>query len=102
VVADAGRYVGTYQREGLVFEVGQAQDGSLTATIKASHAAAEMQDLPPMDDLPLVPVERDQSFLLKLPISDSDLLAVFFNPEDDTAAPTYLHFGGRAHKRVVA
>ena len=102
VVAEPSHYVGTYQREGLVFEVGQAGDGSLTATIKASHAAAEMQDLPPMDDLPLVPVERDQSFLLKLPISDSDLLAVFFNPDDDAAAPTYLHFGGRAHKRVDA
>jgi len=102
VVADAGRYVGTYQREGLAFEVAQAADGSLTASINATHAAAEMQDLPPMDDLPLVPVERDQSFLLKLPISDSDLLAVFFNPEDDAAAPTYLHFGGRAHKRVLA
>ena len=55
-----------------------------------------------MDDLPLVTVERDQSFLLKLPISDSDLLAVFFNPDEDAAPPTYLHFGGRAHKRVVA
>jgi CubicO group peptidase (beta-lactamase class C family) len=99
-VADASRYVGTYQREGVAFEVAQAEDGSLTASITATHAAAEMQDLPPMDDLPLVPVERDQSFLLKLPISDSDLLAVFFNPDDEAAAPTYLHFGGRAHKRI--
>ena len=54
-----------------------------------------------MVDLPLVPVARDQSFLLKLPIADSDLIAVFFNPDDESAAPTYLHFGGRAHKRVV-
>ncbi len=90
-----------YQREGLVFEIGQAEDGSLIATIDAFHAAAEMQDLPPMVDLPLVPVERDQSFLLKLPIADSDLIAAFFNPDDESAAPTYLHFGGRAHKRVV-
>jgi hypothetical protein len=55
-----------------------------------------------MEDLPLVPVERHQSFLLKLPIADSELLAVFFNPEDETAAPTYLHFGGRAHQRLAA
>jgi CubicO group peptidase (beta-lactamase class C family) len=99
-VADASRYVGTYQREGVAFEVAQAENESLTASITATHAAAEIQELPPMDDLPLVPVERDQSFLLKVPISDSDLLAVFFNPDDESAAPTYLHFGGRAHKRV--
>jgi CubicO group peptidase (beta-lactamase class C family) len=100
-VADPSRYVGTYQREGLVFEIAQADDGSLVASVKASHAAAEMQGLPPMDDLPLVPVVRDQSFLLKLPIADSDLLAVFFNPDDESAAPSYLHFGGRAHQRVA-
>jgi hypothetical protein len=41
------------------------------------------------------------SFLLKLPIADSDLLAVCFNPDDESAAPSYLHFGGRAHKRVA-
>lgn len=101
VVADASRYVGTYRREGLDFEVAQAVDGSLVASIKATHAAAEMQNLPPMDELPLVPVARDQSFLLKLPIADSELLAVFFNPQDESADPSYLHFGGRAHKRVA-
>jgi CubicO group peptidase (beta-lactamase class C family) len=100
VVADPSWYVGTYQREGLAFEVAQADDGSLVASIKATHAAAEMQNLPPMDDLPLVPVERGDSFLIELPISDSALLAVFFNPADESAAPSYLHFGGRAHKRV--
>ncbi|HEU5035968.1 MAG TPA: serine hydrolase domain-containing protein [Nocardioides sp.] len=101
VVDDAGRYVGTYRREGLAFEVAQADDGSLVASVKATHAAAEMQHLPPMDGLPLVPVERDQSFLLKLPIADSELLAVFFNPHDESGAPSYLHFGGRAHRRVA-
>lgn len=100
VVADAARYVGRYQREGMAFEIAAAADGSLVATLKATHAAAEMQNLPPMEELPLVPVERDDSFLLELPIADSALLAVFFNPEDASAAPTYLHFGGRAHKRV--
>ena len=100
VVADPSRYVGTYQREGLVFEIAEAEGGSLVASVKVSHAAAEMQNLPPMDDLPLVPVVRDDSFLLELPIADSALLAVFFNPEDASAAPSYLHFGGRAHRRV--
>jgi hypothetical protein len=59
-----------------------------------------MQNLPPMNDLPLVPVARDDSFLLKLPISDSDLLAVFFNPDNEAGRPSYLHFGGRAHRRT--
>ena len=35
-----------------------------------------------MVDLPLQPVTRDDSFLLKLPIADADLLAVFFNPDE--------------------
>jgi hypothetical protein len=61
----------------------------------------EMQGLPPMDDLPLVPVVRDQSFLLRVPIADTDQLAIFFNPDDESAAPTDLHLGGRAHKRVA-
>lgn len=99
-VAEASRYVGTYQREGMAFEIAEAEDGSLVASLNATHAAAEMQSLPPMDDLPLVPVERADSFLLKLPIADSELLAVFFDPADSSAAPTYLHFGGRAHRRV--
>ena len=100
VVADPGRYVGTYAREGMAFEIAEAEDHSLVATLKATHAAAEMQNLPPMEDLPLVPVVRDDSFLLDLPIADSALLAVFFNPADEAGAPTYLHFGGRAHRRV--
>lgn len=100
VVTDPSRYTGTYRREGLVFEIGATGDGSLHATVTVSHAAADLQSLPPMDELPLVPVERDDSFLLKLPIADADLLAVFFNPADEGGAPTYLHFGGRAHKRV--
>ena len=101
VVADAGRYVGTYQREGVTFEISEAGDGSLVASLQVTHAAAEMQGIPPMDDLPLVPVERDDSFLLKVPIADSDLLAVFFNPDNEGGAPSYLHFGGRAHRRVA-
>ena len=101
VVADPARYTGTYRREGLVFEIGATTDGALHASVTVSHAAAEMQSLPPMEELPLVPVERDDSFLLKLPIADSDLLAVFFDPHEPGAAPSYLHFGGRAHRRVT-
>ena len=36
-----------------------------------------------MDDLPLQPVTREDSFLLRLPIADADLLAVFFNPDGE-------------------
>ena len=99
-VDDPDRYVGTYDREGVRFEVAVTESGSLVATITASHAAAELQELPPMNDLPLVPVARDDSFLLRVPIADSDLLTVFFNPDGPAGAPTYLHFGGRAHRRV--
>ena len=41
-----------------------------------------------MVDLPLLPVDREDSFLLRLPIADADLLAVFFNPDE---------VGGRPH-----
>ena len=99
-VVDASRYVGTYEREGVCFEVAEDESSSLVASVTASHAAAEMQSLPPMLDLPLMPVARDDSFLLKLPIADSDLLAVFFNPDDEGGRPSYLHFGGRAHRRI--
>ena len=99
-VAAASRYVGTYEREGVRFEVAENESSGLVASVTASHAAAEMQSLPPMLDLPLVPVARDDSFLLKLPIADSDLLAVFFNPDDEGGRPSYLHFGGRAHRRT--
>jgi len=53
-----------------------------------------------MVDLPLQPVDREDSFLLRLPIADADLLAVFFNPDEDGGRPTYLHYGGRAHRRT--
>src|SRR4051812_37674424 len=43
-------------REGMAFEVKRPEDGSLTASHAASHAAAEMMELPPMNDLPLIPV----------------------------------------------
>ena len=98
-VEDPSRYVGTYRREGVEFEVGAAEDGSLVASLRATHAAAERQGLPPMERLPLVPVVREDSFLLELPIADSALLAVFFDPAGGAGAPTYLHFGGRAHRR---
>lgn len=98
VVAEPSRYAGTYQREGVTFEVAVADDGSLVASVVVARDVAA--EVPPMDDLPLTPVQRPDSFLLRLPIADSDLLAVFFNPHDATAAPAYLHFGGRAHKRL--
>jgi len=99
-VSEPSRYVGTYDREGVRFEIAESESSTLVASINAVHAAAEMQGLPPMIDLPLVPVARDDSFMLKLPISDSDLLAVFFNPDEEGGRPTYMHFGGRAHRRI--
>jgi CubicO group peptidase (beta-lactamase class C family) len=99
-VDDPSRYVGTYDRAGVRFEVAEAESSTLVVSLAATHAAAERQGLPPMNDLPLKPVQRADSFLLRLPISDSDLLAVFFNPDEPDARPSYLHFGGRAHRRV--
>jgi CubicO group peptidase (beta-lactamase class C family) len=100
-VADAGRYTGNYAREGLLFEITADAQHRLLATVTPSHAVAQDQGWPPMIDLPLLTVHRADSFMLKLPIADADLLAVFFNPEDADAAPTYLHFGGRAHRRTL-
>lgn len=99
VVDDPSRYVGLYQREGLTFQI--AEDaGRLVATLTPSHAIAESQGWPPMVDLSLQPVTRPDSFLLKLPIADADLLAVFFNPVDPEGLPSHLHYGARAHRRV--
>ena len=99
-VADPDRYTGTYQREGLTFEVTADRSGRLLATVTPTHAVAESQGWPPMVDLPLDPVARDDSFLLKLPIADADLLAVFFAPRAEGGRPTHLHYGGRAHRRL--
>ncbi|TFV85128.1 class A beta-lactamase-related serine hydrolase [Microbacterium sp. dk485] len=101
-VAEVGRYVGTYEREGLSLQISAGQEGRLLATVTPSHGVAQDQGWPPMVDLPLQPVAREDSFLLDLPISDAALLAVFFNPADADGLPTYLHFGGRAHRRVTA
>ena len=99
-VADPERYVGTYQREGLCIEVTADAEQRLLATVTPSHAVAESQGWPPMIDLPLVPVARDDSFLLRIPIADADLLAVFFNPDEPGGRPSYVHYGGRAKKRL--
>ena len=99
-VTDTGRYVGTYARVGLDIDVHVDDAQRLVATVTPSHGIAEEQGWPPMVDLPLQPVDREDSFLLRLPIADADLLAVFFNPDEDGGRPTYLHYGGRAHRRT--
>jgi CubicO group peptidase (beta-lactamase class C family) len=99
-VDEPERYVGIYQREGVRFDVHSDADGRLLADVVASHAAAELQETPAMTDLPLVPADRRDGFLLKLPIADSPLLAAFFDPANPGGRPTYLHFGGRAHRRA--
>ncbi len=99
-VTEPGRYAGTYVREGLTIDVHADGTNRLVATVTPSHGVALEQGWPPMVDLPLQPVERQDSFLLKLPIADADLLAVFFTPDEGDDRPTYLHYGGRAHRRT--
>jgi CubicO group peptidase (beta-lactamase class C family) len=99
-VADPARYAGTYERAGVRLEVVGTEASSLAASFIVTRTGPDVEALPPMDDLPLKPTTREDSFLLKLPISDSDLLAVFFNPDEPAGRPTYVHFGGRAHRRT--
>jgi CubicO group peptidase (beta-lactamase class C family) len=98
-VADVDRYAGVYEREGLRVEV-TGKDGRLVAAVAPTHAVAEELGWPEMVDLPLVPVERDDSFFLKVPIADAELLAVFFNPDEPGGRPTYMHYGARAARRL--
>jgi len=98
-VADVDRYAGVYEREGLRVEV-TGDDGRLVASVAPTHAVAEDLGWPEMVDLPLVPVERDDSFFLKVPIADAELLAVFFNPDEPDGRPTYIHYGARAARRM--
>ncbi len=100
-VADPARYTGVYQREGLRLEVGADDAGQLLATVTPTHEVAQSQGWPPMIDLPLQPTDRPDTFMLRVPIADADLPAVFFAPEDPGGRPTYLHYGGRAKRRVA-
>ncbi len=100
-VADPARYTGEYEREGLRLEVTANDDGHLLATVHPTHAVAQSQGWPPMVDLPLRPVAQADTFLLRVPIADADLPAVFFAPGDPGSRPTYVHYGGRAKRRVT-
>ena len=99
-MTDPGRYVGTYSRVGLDIDVHVDDASRLVATVTPSHGIAEEQGWPPMVDLPLQPVDPRGLLPARLPIADADLLAVFFNPDEDGGRPTYLHYGGRAHRRT--
>ncbi|GAA0247950.1 serine hydrolase domain-containing protein [Cryptosporangium japonicum] len=99
-VADPARYVGTYERAGVRLEVAEAEESSLVVSFVVTRTGPDVEDLPPMIDLPLKPTTREDGFLLKLPIADTALLAAFFNPDEPAGRPTYVHFGGRAHRRV--
>ena len=99
-VADPARYTGLYQREGLRLEVSSDDSARLLATVTPTHEVAQSQGWPPMIDLPLKPTDRPDTFMLRVPIADADLPAVFFAPEDPGGKPTYLHYGGRAKRRV--
>lgn len=100
-VTDPARYTGVYEREGLRFEVNADDGGRLLVTAIPTHAVAESQGWPPMVDLPLRPVERPDTFLLRVPIADADLPATFFSPDEPGGRPTYVHYGGRAKRRVA-
>jgi CubicO group peptidase (beta-lactamase class C family) len=100
-VADPARYTGVYEREGLRLEVNADGTGRLLATVHPTHAVAQSQSWPPMIDLPLRPVDQPDTFLLRVPIADADLPAVFFAPDDPGGRPTYVHYGGRAKRRVA-
>jgi len=99
-VAEPGRYTGLYLREGLRLEVRADDSARLLATVEPTHEVAQSQGWPPMIDLPLQPTNRADTFMLRVPIADADLPAVFFTPEDPGGKPTYLHYGGRAKRRV--
>jgi len=100
-VADPSRYTGVYEREGLRLEVTADDAGRLLATVNPTHAVARSQNWPPMVDLPLRPVDAPDTFLLRVPIADADLPAVFFAPDDPGGRPTYVHYGGRAKRRLT-
>ncbi|MFG1925222.1 serine hydrolase domain-containing protein [Cryptosporangium sp. NPDC048952] len=100
VVADPARYVGTYERSGVRLEVAESEESSLVASFLVTRTGPDVEDMPPMVDLPLEPTAREDGFLLKLPIADTALLAAFFNPDEPGGRPTYVHFGGRAHRRI--
>lgn len=99
-VTDVDRYAGVYEREGLRVEI-TGDDHRLVAAVAPTHAVAQDLGWPEMVGLPLVPVEREDSFFLRVPIADADLLAVFFNPDQPGERPTYMHYGARAAKRVT-
>jgi CubicO group peptidase (beta-lactamase class C family) len=99
-VADPARYTGLYQREGLRLEVGADDSAHLLATVTPTHEVAQSQGWPPMVDLPLRPTDRPDTFMLRVPIADADLPAVFFSPEEPGGKPTYVHYGARAKRRV--
>ncbi|MGH3050792.1 MAG: serine hydrolase domain-containing protein [Gaiellaceae bacterium] len=99
-VAEPERYAGVYEREGLRLEVRADESRRLLATVTPTHAVAQSQGWPEMVDLPLRPADRPDTFMLRVPIADADLPAVFFAPEEPGGKPTYVHYGGRAKRRV--
>ena len=58
------------------------------------------QDWPPMVDLPLQPVAREDSFLLSCPSLTPTSSPSSSTPTRSRDRPTYLHYGGRAHRRT--
>lgn len=96
VDVDVERLAGRYERVGLDLVFRGDGDGRFVVDVLPNGPVRQMA---PIEGIPLRPV-NERTFLLKLPIADQEIAGTFLNPDDDTAAPTYFHFGGRAHRRV--
>ena len=89
VVVDPARFVGTYAREGMRYDITEV-DGGLQATITSTSPLAAT---PPIT-APLLPHAEDV-LLVKMPNADTLVPAVFFDLDGDR----YLHTGARTTRR---
>jgi CubicO group peptidase (beta-lactamase class C family) len=94
VAFDASTLAGTYERLSVKLVI-EAKDGQLLATVLSEGVGAGRPDIV---EVPLRPVDL-HTFLLRMPVSESDIPVVFFD-FDPSGVPRYAHFGGRAACRV--
>ena len=89
IEVDPARYVGTYAREGMSYEIAE-QDGALVVTITPTSA---LTAAPPVM-APLLPHSEDV-LLVQMPGADITPPAVFFELDGDF----YVHTGARTTRR---
>jgi len=92
VEVDPSRFVGTYEREGMRYEIVE-KDGGLETTITSTSPLASS---PPIT-APLLPHSEDV-LLVQMPGADTLVPAVFFDLDGDR----YLHTGARTTRRSRA